>query len=65
MREIESDGYITRDSDLSERKRTCFNCEHYNYSLSLKCYVCSEGHSVSDADWRLKYNACDEWRRKR
>lgn len=61
MREIEQDGFITREEDISPRRQTCFNCDHYTYSLFLKCYVCSEGHSVSEK----KYNVCDEWRRKR
>lgn len=65
MKEIEQDGYITRDADLTGQKRTCSNCEHYVYSLFLKCYVCSEGHSVSENDWRQKYNVCDCWRVKR
>ena len=65
MKEIEQDGYITRDADLSERKRTCFNCDHYAYSLFLKCYICTEGHSVSENDWRQKYNVCDCWRLKK
>lgn len=65
MKEIEKDGFITRDADISPEKRTCFNCENYVYSLFLKCYCCANGHSVGDADWRQKYNICDEWRRKR
>ena len=65
MKEIEQDGYITRDADLTGQKRTCSNCGHYVYSLFLKCYVCSEGHSVSENDWRQKYSVCDRWRRKK
>ena len=64
MREIEADGFITREADLSPRKQTCFNCGNYVYSLFLKCYVCTEGHAVTDNDWRQKYNVCDSWKKR-
>ena len=54
MKEIENDGYITRDADLSQEKRTCFNCGCYRYFLDSKRYKCIEGHVIDAADWRQK-----------
>ena len=65
MRETEADGYITRDEDLTQQKRTCFNCEAYRYFLDAKRYKCIEGHIVDAADWRQKYSVCDKWREKK
>ena len=65
MKEIENDGYITRDEDLSETKRTCYNCGAYRYFIDAKRYKCIEGHIVDAADWRQKYSVCDRWRRKK
>ena len=65
MKEIENDGYITRDEDLSETKRTCYNCGAYRYFLDAKRYKCIEGHVIDAADWRQKYSVCDRWRRKK
>ena len=53
------------EEENREQKNTCFNCEHYGYSLFLKCYVCNDGHIVSDADWRKEYNVCDRWEQKK
>ena len=63
--EIEADGYITREADLSETKHTCFNCGCYRYFLDAKRYKCIEGHVIDSADWRQKYSVCDKWRRKK
>ena len=65
MREIEQDGYITRDADLSGIPHTCFNCGAYKYFIDSKRYKCIEGHIVDAADWRQKYSVCDQWRRKK
>ena len=65
MKEIENDGYITRDEDLSETKRTCYNCGAYKYFIDTKRYKCIEGHIVDAADWRQKYSVCDKWREKK
>lgn len=65
MKEIEQDGYITRDADLSGIPHTCFNCGAYRYFLDAKRYKCIEGHIVDAEDWRQKYSACDRWRRKK
>lgn len=62
-KEIESDGFITRQQDISPQKKTCFNCGNYVYSLFLKGYVCTK-HIVADNDWRQKYNVCDSWKEK-
>lgn len=63
--EIEADGYITRGADLSQEKRTCYNCGAYRYFLDAKRYKCIEGHIVDAADWRQKYSVCDRWREKK
>ena len=63
--EIEADGYITRDDDLSEQKRTCYNFGAYRYFIDIKHYKCIEGHVIDAADWREKYSVCDRWRRKK
>ena len=65
MREPEADGYITRDADLTEQKRTCFNCGAYRYFLDVKHYKCIEGHIIDSAGWRQKYSVCDRWREKK
>ena len=65
MKEIENDGFITRESDVSPIKKTCFNCGAYKYFFGDKVYKCIEGHIVEDADWRQKYNVCDAWRKKK
>ncbi|MBQ1573726.1 MAG: hypothetical protein IIZ78_21585, partial [Clostridiales bacterium] len=65
MREIEQDGYITRDADLSGIPHTCFNCGAYKYFIDSKRYKCIEGHIVDAADWRQKYSVCDQWRQKK
>lgn len=61
VREIEADGYITREADISPIKRTCYNCLHYRYDSKVKGYSCSGGHQVQSADWRMKYSVCDKW----
>lgn len=60
-RDIESDGFITREEDVTPRKRTCYNCKHFVYKQAEKGYICSGGHSVNIADWRMKYGVCDKW----
>lgn len=65
MKEIEQDGYITRDADLSGIPHTCFNCGAYKYFIDSKRYKCIEGHIVDAADWRQKYSVCDQWRQKK
>ena len=64
MREIEADGYITRECDLSPEKKTCANCRWYQYSLIVKGNVCALGHTVTPIDWRKKYGCCDSWEKK-
>lgn len=65
MKEIEQDGYITRDADLSGIPHTCFNCGAYKYFIDSKRYKCIEGHIVDAADWRQKYSVCGQWRQKK
>ena len=65
MKETEADGFITRDSDLSQIRKTCFNCGAYKYFIDAKRYKCLEGHVIDAADWRQKYTVCDRWREKR
>ena len=65
MKEIEQDGYITRDADLSGIPHTCYNCGAYRYFLDAQRYKCIEGHIVDAADWRQKYSVCDQWRQKK
>lgn len=65
MREIESDGFITREEDVSQIPKTCYNCGAYRYFLDVKHYKCIEGHIIDSADWRQKYSVCDRWRRKK
>lgn len=62
--EIEKDGYITRDADIAPKKHICFTCKNYRHDPSKRRYVCSEGHKVGEADWRMKYDVCDEWERE-
>ena len=63
-REIESDGYITRESDVAPRKRICYTCKHYKHDPCQRKYICDQGHKVGEADWRFKYDICDEWERE-
>ena len=65
MREPEADGFITRKTDISPERRTCFNCGAYRYFIDIKHYKCIEGHVIDSADWRQKYSVCDRWRRKK
>lgn len=60
-REIEADGYITRESDITPMKRTCFNCKCYVFDIVQRRYKCKCGHNVGGADWREKYEVCDKW----
>ncbi len=62
-KEIESDGFITREEYLASERRTCYNCKWFQYSLINKRYACFEGHSIGDDDWRKKYDCCDKWER--
>ena len=59
MKEIEQDGFVTRSEDISQPKKTCFNCGAYRYFLDSKHYKCIEGHVIDSADWRQKYSVCD------
>lgn len=55
-REIEADGYITRESDLKQtRAKICMTCKHRNGS------ICNAGRKTFEADWREKYEVCDKW----
>lgn len=65
MKEIEADGYITRAEDLTPVHDTCFNCNHYRYDISMKCYRCFAGRAIGKEDWRQKYPVCDMWERSR
>lgn len=65
MKEIEHDGFITRSEDISQPRKTCFNCGAYRYFLDSKHYKCIEGHVLDSADWRQKYSVCDRWREKK
>lgn len=65
MKEIEQDGFITRSEDISQPRKTCFNCGAYRYFLDSKHYKCIEGHVIDSADWRQKYSVCDRWREKK
>lgn len=65
MKEIEKDGFITRDEDVSQPRKTCFNCGAYRYFLDSKHYKCIEGHILDSAVWRQKYSVCDRWREKK
>lgn len=64
MKEIEADGYITRECDLTPERRTCMNCRWYQYSIIIQGNACTEGHKVAPADWRRKYEVCDKWAKK-
>ena len=64
MREIEADGYITREEDITPHRNTCFNCEHYVWDLLKHSYYCNAGRAVGEEDWRQKYSVCDMWVRK-
>lgn len=65
MKEIEQDGFVTRIEDISQPRKTCFNCGAYRYFLDSKHYKCIEGHVLDSADWRQKYSVCDRWREKK
>lgn len=65
MKEIEQDGFITRSEDISQPRKTCFNCGAYRYFIDSKHYKCIEGHVLDSADWRQKYSVCDRWREKK
>lgn len=65
MKEIEADGFITRDEDVSKIKSTCYNCGAYRYFIDADRYKCVEGHVIDSADWRQKYTVCDRWRPKK
>lgn len=65
MKEIESDGFITRDEDITTPRQTCFNCKWFKFDIGLKAYICTEGHIINGQDWRQKYSVCDRWESKR
>lgn len=61
-KEIEADGFVTRQSDLKQTERkVCATCKHRKHDDILKRYRCSRGHLVDIADWRMKYEVCDKW----
>ena len=57
-REIETDGFITREQDLPVSKQICATCEHWKYDRGWKC---EKGKAIGDPDWRQKYSTCDSW----
>lgn len=64
-REIEADGYITRQSDLKQtEKRVCASCKHLKHDNILRRYTCRKGHLVDVNDWRMKYEVCNEWEKQ-
>lgn len=64
-REIEADGYITRQTDLKQTERkVCATCKHFKHDDVLRRYRCKHGHLIDVADWRMKYEVCDEWETK-
>ena len=65
MREIEADGFVTREADLKQTvKRVCANCKHLKHDNVLRTYKCSVGHLIDVADWRMRYEVCDKWERE-
>ena len=65
MREIEADGFVTREADLKQtEKRVCANCKYLKHDDILRTYRCSVGHLIDVADWRMKYEVCDLWERE-
>ena len=65
MRETESDGYITRQSDLKQTERkVCATCKHLKHDDSLRTYRCSVKHLIDVPDWRMKYEVCDKWEKE-
>lgn len=65
MREIEADGFVTREADLKQtEKRVCANCKHLKRDDVLRRYTCRVGHLIDVADWRMKYEVCDKWERE-
>lgn len=64
-REIEKDGFITRQTDLKQTERkVCANCKHLKHDDILRRYRCSVGHLIDVADWRMKYEVCDKWEKE-
>lgn len=61
-KEIEADGYITRESDISPIRHTCINCKQYIYNEGIRAFICTKGHKLHGADWRMKYEVCDDWK---
>lgn len=56
-KEIEADGYITRETDLKQTKaKICMTCANRNGN------ICKAGHKTFDGDWRMKYEVCDDWK---
>lgn len=65
MSRIENDGFVTRECDVSQNKRTCCNCKFYKYDLLSRNYICVENHLLNDiVDWRQKYECCERWKFK-
>ena len=64
-KEIEADGFVTRQSDLKQTERkVCANCKHLKHDDILRRCRCSIGHLIDVADWRMKYEVCDRWEKK-
>lgn len=63
-KEIEADGFVTRQSDLSSIKHVCANCKWWVFEPIDRGHVCCNGHSIHVADWRQKYDCCDLWEHK-
>lgn len=63
-KDIESDGFITRESDVSSTKKICGTCKYFVYSRVIHRHLCTNGHSIYASDWRTKYNCCDSWESK-
>ena len=64
-REIEADGFVTRESDLKQtQRRVCANCKHRKQDIVLRRYKCSVEHLIDVADWRMKYEVCDKWEKE-
>lgn len=64
-KEIEADGFVTRQTDLKQtEKKVCANCKHLKHDTVLHRYRCSVGYLIDVADWRMKYEVCDRWEKE-
>lgn len=57
-KEIEADGFITMESDLSISRKICGTCKHWKHDREWKC---EKGKAAGEPDWRQKHNCCDSW----